>query len=319
MKLPTWEKKGLIFSRVNGSFFKSHAMRAVPFERKNGDLRLFISSRCAEDMMHPTFIDVDPASPSVVRRIGETPLLHLGRSGAFDDSGVTLGSVVRTESGDFAYYTGWKRRRYSVSFELSIGIARLLDDGDRMERLFEGPILAQSPFHPFLVGGPFVATTTDGRFRMWFCSATEWRHYTHGPEPIYSVYTAISNDGIAWEGFCRDPVIKYKFDGEVISAPWVVRLKSGYLMLYSWRGSRDSLAKRYQIGVATSSDGNIWSRRDMEPGIQRSEIGWDSEMICYPAVINSGDTTYMFYSGNGVGKGGIGYAVADEKLDIIDW
>jgi hypothetical protein len=58
--LPKWIKQGRIFNREDGSFFKSHAMRVVPYLRKEGVLRLFISSRCSEDMMHPTYIDVDP-------------------------------------------------------------------------------------------------------------------------------------------------------------------------------------------------------------------------------------------------------------------
>jgi hypothetical protein len=33
-------------------------------------------------------------------------------------------------------------------------------------------------------------------------------------------------------------------------------------------------------------------------------------MICYPAVYEHESSTYMFYSGNGVGRGGLGYAVA---------
>jgi len=71
--------------------------------------------------------------------------------------------------------------------------------------------------------------------------------------------------------------------------------------------------------VATSQDGLSWTRCDSKVGISKSDTGWDSEMICYPAIFNYNDKTYMFYSGNGVGKGGIGYAVADKKLDIDEW
>ena len=66
ISLPTWEKKGRIFSREGGPFFKTHAMRVIPYIRENGELRLFFSSRCADDMMHPTFIDVDPENPKLM-------------------------------------------------------------------------------------------------------------------------------------------------------------------------------------------------------------------------------------------------------------
>ena len=63
ISLPNWEKKGRIFNREGGPFFKTHAMRVIPYMRENGVLRLFFSSRCADDMMHPTYIDVDPENP----------------------------------------------------------------------------------------------------------------------------------------------------------------------------------------------------------------------------------------------------------------
>jgi hypothetical protein len=315
--LPKWEKRGLIFSRDDGVFFKSHAMRVVPYLKQNGLLRLFLSSRCGEDMMHPTFIDVDPEDPTKVIEVGEEPLLEIGSPGLFDDSGITLGSIVRTESHDYAYYTGWKRRRYGVSFELSIGVALINDDGDTMEKISSGPVLAQDRNHPFLVAGPFVIKDDNSGFRMWYCSGAQWKQREHGPEPIYTVYNALSDDGLTWRDFSKTPSIPYVFDGEVISAPWVLRLNNGYLMYYPFRGSIDRDAKKYTIGAAVSVDGMNWVRRDSEVGVDKSESGWDSEMICYPAIFNYGDRTYMFYSGNAVGKGGIGYAVADTKLEII--
>jgi hypothetical protein len=319
IRLPKWEKQGLIYSRVDGNYFKSHAMRVIPYLKKNGMLRLFISSRCCEDMMHPTYIDVDPNNPKNVVEVGEVPLLNIGSAGLFDDSGITLGSILRTESFEYVYYTGWKRRRYGVSFELSIGVARILNDGDRLEKISIGPILAQDRNHPFLVAGPYVVGNYNHGFRMWYCSGTEWKKRGHGPEPIYTVFHTFSDDGISWKDFSEDPLIPYEFDGEVISAPWVLRLRDGYLMYYPHRGSLDWKDKNYSIGVAVSNDSINWIRKDSEAGIEKSETGWDSEMICYPAIFNYGDKTYMFYSGNGVGKGGIGYAIADEKLDIVEW
>ena len=316
--LPKWKKQGRIFTREDGSFFKSHAMRVVPYLRKDGVLRLFISSRCSEDMMHPTYIDVDPDNPMKIVRAGEKPMLVIGSPGLFDDSGITLGSIARTGSRDYAYYTGWKRRRYGVSFELSIGMARIHDDGDVLEKVSMGPILAQDQHHPYLVAGPYVVPNKKTGFNMWYCSGTEWRQHDFGPEPIYTVFHAVSNDGLSWHPQPPKAVIPYSFDGEVISAPWVVRLKKHFLMYYSCRGSSTRTEKNYSIGVAVSNDGEKWERKDEEVGITKSESGWDSEMICYPAIFNGAKKTFMFYSGNGVGRGGVGFAVAEDRLDIVE-
>jgi hypothetical protein len=148
---------------------------------------------------------------------------------------------------------------------------------------------------------------------MWYCSGSEWRQAPHGAEPIYSVCRADSKDGIRWEANGAY-VIPSGFDGEVVSAPWLIPHAGGWLMWYSFRGSATPEAKRYQIGVASSVDGENWIRRDEEAGLDRSAEGWDSEMACYPSFYNHNGRTIMLYCGNQVGRGGIGWAVASEPF-----
>jgi hypothetical protein len=306
-----WRKKGHIYSPGGGGFFKTHATRPVPYRLDEGTIRLFFSSRDDDDRMLPTFIDVAADDPSRVLRVCDEPLVGPGDPGTFDDSGVTLGCLVEDGDRVLLYYTGWKRRRV-VSFELSIGILVWDRADDSFTRLFRGPILAQDVNHPLLVAGPFVMRE-GGRWRMWYCSGTGWRFPAGNPEPIYTPFHAESADGVNWAP-TGGPVIDYKFDGEVVSAPWVLKAGGEYLMWYSTRGHETREAKSYTIGFARSGDGLSWERRDDLAGIGRSESGWDSEMVCYPSFFPRGDVIYMFYCGNGVGRGGVGYAVADNFL-----
>jgi hypothetical protein len=320
-KLPKWEKKGLIYSQSDGVFFKSHTTRPIPYLLNNKCLRIFFSSRNDDDIPYPSYIDVNPENPAEIIYVNQEPLIDIGRVGTFDDSGVTPVSILTEPSTGklLMYYVGWKRRRYGgVSIEASIGLAEIIKNGTRLKRLFEGPILAQDIDHPILTAAPFVVPMKSG-FRMWYCSGTEWRQTEHGSEMLYSIYVADSDNGIKWKQIKSSPVISYCFDGEVVSAPWVIKTPSGLIMWYSYRGTSSILEKNYSPGIATSKDGINWDRHDNEIGILKSNSGWDSEMICYPAIFNYNDKTYMFYSGNGVGKAGIGYAIADRKLDIIGW
>jgi hypothetical protein len=306
-----WEKKGLIYVPNGDGFFKTHAARPIPYQIDDEVLRIYFSSRDNTDTMFPTYIDVDIKNPSRILHINEKPLLHLGRIGTFDDSGVTLGCILVHKDKIFVYYTGWKRRRV-VNFELSIGLCQITRPYMSFERVFEGPILAQDKNHPILTAGPFVIHDQK-KFKMWYCSGTEWGVINGNPEPIYRVHYAESEDGFNWVPF-KEPAIDYKFDGEVISAPWVLKVGSQYQMWYSYRGSATKEAKNYVIGYAESADGIKWKRMDDQVGIERSISGWDSEMICYPSFFSYGNVIYMFYSGNNVGNGGMGYAIREDYL-----
>lgn len=293
-------------------FFKSHATRPIPYQLDENTLRLFISSRDHDDRALPTYIDVELRNPRNILAVCQEPLVPLGEPGTFDDAGVTLVSLIENGVDCYLFYAGLKRRRQTVSWETAIGVLQWNRTTDTFRRVYQGPILAQDKNHPFLTAAPFVMR--DGAiYRMWYCSGTGWRFPQGIPEPLYTVYYAESADGFNWTAHA-EPVIPYAYDGEVISAPWVMQVHGKYCMWYSTRGHAGKQAKNYTIGYAESSDGISWERLDKLAGISRSQSGWDSEMICYPALHPFGQKMYMFYSGNAVGRDGIGYAITDNFL-----
>lgn len=311
-----WAKQGLLFCPSGDGFFKTHAARPVPLQPGDGSLSLFFSSRDCNDSMLPSLLDVDISKSLAVEKVAELPLIDLGSPGCFDDSGVTIGSAVIQGDRALLYYTGWKRRRL-VSFELSIGVLEWDLRTQQLRRISQGPIIGQDRNHHLLTAGPFVAYE-NGVFKMWYCSGTDWA-FPHGnPEPIYTVFYAESSNGFDWIPH-KNPVIPYAYEGEVVSAPWVVKASDRYCMWYSTRGHKTREEKNYSIGYAESNDGVHWERLDSMAGIGRSLSGWDSEMVCYPAVTTLHDKTYMFYSGNGVGRGGLGYAEASNAIKIMPW
>lgn len=308
MKQYSWERLGCIFTRTsqNGPLV-SHVTRPIPVLLPDmGVIRVFHSSRDADDIPHPAFIDVDANDPTRIVRVESHPLLDLGRPGTFDDSGITPTSIIPS-SGGLMYYVGWKRRRTSdVSIEASIGVARVDIATGEMSRIFDGPILGQSIDHPFMTAAPFVIENPSG-FEMWYCSGTGWTKRDKSPEMLYSIRHAISPDGIQWtpdSGFLIDPLHK----DEIHSAPWVRRVNGIFEMWFSSRGVSTMASKNFKPSFAYSLDGTTWTRNDDSTGLERSVEGFDSEMLCYPALIEAEGNTYLFYSGNGVGRGGLGVA-----------
>jgi hypothetical protein len=202
------------------------------------------------------------------------------------------------------YYIGWQRSR-RVPYLLFAGVAGSAD-GERFERVSRAPVLDRTDAEPYLRSATSVLPT-DGGYRAWYVSATGWTTVSGEPYPRYVVRTAESADGLVWSG--GGPVcIDLAGDEFGIGRPWVVRDPDRFRMWYSIR----SRSRPYRIGYAESADGLQWERQDDRAGIAASSAGWDSEMICYAAVIDAGGRRLMFYNGNCHGATGFGVAVLEQ-------
>jgi hypothetical protein len=139
---------------------------------------------------------------------------------------------------------------------------------------------------------------------MWYGSNVEWGSDVADMKHI--IKHATSRDGLRWE---RDGHTAVGLDhpGEyALARPCVIRDQDRWRMWYALRGDA------YRIGYAESPDGETWLRRDELAGIEPAAQGWDSEMLCYPAVFDCMGQRYLFYNGNGYGRTGFGLAVLEE-------
>lgn len=294
-----WEKLGLIF-RPDGSseWMRSHA--AVPCaEQVSGDLyRIYFSSRDSANRSHVGYVELDITRPTTILGVSEAPVLSPGRLGAFDDSGTMLSWIARADGVELAYYVGWNLG-VTVPFRNAIGLA--IKEGTTFRRYAPGPIVDRSPQEPYFTASCCVLR--DGSaWKMWYLSATGWELVDGRPRHAYHIKYAESADGISWHR-SGHTCIDFRSEEEyAISRPCVIRGRAGFKMWYSYRGSS------YRIGYAESQDGLNWVRKDDEVGIDVSPTGWDSEMIEYPFVFDSGDARYMLYNGNGYGLSGFGLA-----------
>jgi hypothetical protein len=87
--------------------------------------------------------------------------------------------------------------------------------------------------------------------------------------------------------------------------PFVLNDNEKYRMWYSIR----TFTKGYRLGYAESADGQTWTRLDDQVGVDVSDTGWDSDMICFGCVQRTRFGTYLFYNGNNYGETGFGAAV----------
>lgn len=304
-----WERKGLVHTcDIYGTGYAQDAFIDI----LNEDVwRIYYSTRTKEVISYPYYIDVEAGNLSKKISIPDQPLFVPGARGTFDDSGITMTSIVKIdEHRKYLYYCGWNRK-VSVSYSLSIGCVEVIDD-KRYKKISEGPIMERSTFDPIAVSAPMVIK--DGEvFRMWYISFLSWDKVGDKYEPIYVVKHATSKDGLNWN--CNNHIcINAEYPGEAIGRPWVIKDEGIYKMWYSTRGSdnyRTKDGQHYMIGYAESKDGLNWRRRPEKFDFTTSDSGWDSEMLEYASVKKYNNKYYMIYNGNAFGKTGFGYAIKE--------
>ena len=297
---------GLIFSPSGErEWSKSYALLPTPLAVDASTLRIYYATLDKSMDGRVGALDVDPNKPSEILRNYPEPLLEPGEPGTFDDSGVNPSCFLRVNDKLYMYYIGWQRSE-KVPYSLFCGLA-ISSDGLKFEKFARSPILERNSEEPFVRSATTVIAD-GGIYRMWYVSALEWTSVGEKPYPKYVIRHAESKDAIEWrstKGLCIDFIDSSEFG---FGRPWVEKNGNTYKMWYSIR----SRSQPYRIGYAESKDGLNWKRLDAELSLPRSENGWDSEMICYPALFQTNSHRAMLYNGNQHGKTGFGYALVEE-------
>lgn len=299
-----YERLGLVYTPTGSAWHRSHCQN--PFVQPLSPTRYRVHFACRDDKNRSrggwAELEIGDGRLRVVRA-AQQPSLELGRLGAFDDSGAMPGCLVQDDDRLLLYYTGWTLAR-TVPFFFFVGVAESKDGGETFRRLSEAPCLGRNRHDPFLTGAPWVIRE-QGRFRMWYISATEWiGGEAEGAPPVhyYSVKHATSDNGLDWETDDR-LCLPYLDNEHAIARPVVVPVQGGYRMIYSAR----RLGETYRIYGARSADGLSW-QRDAGMLLDVAPSGWDSEMVCYGSPLEHAHGSFLLYNGNAYGKDGFGAA-----------
>jgi len=299
-----WKKLGQVFC-PNQNFPWMHSYASYPWAeiQDNKIIKSYFSCRDKFNKSSIGHIIFNINDPQNILDISLEPILSKGEIGTFDDSGVSFSCILNIDKKKYLYYLGWNILT-TVPWRNTIGLA--IEDSDgQFQRYSKAPIFGIHHLDPFTLTYPFVMHD-DGVYKMWYGTSLFW-----GPkveDTLHVIRYATSEDGINWERHefnCIHP----KYSGEfAIVKPYVIKEEGLYKMWYSYR-----LGNTYKMGYAESFTGIEWKRNDELVGIKPSEVGWDSEMVCYPCVFNMNGKRYMLYNGNGYGKTGFGLAVLENN------
>lgn len=279
----------------------SHAANPVADHIGDDMFRIYFSTRDAKHRSSVAWIEIDLRKPEKVARVAEEPTLTPGIIGCFDDSGCSIGSIVRQGKRRLMYYMGWNLG-VTVPWRNSIGLAISDDCGDHFERVSIAPLIDRSDADPYTLSYPWVLHD-GGEWRMWYGSNLRWG--ATQAEMFHMIKQAMSIDGYAWKRDGEVVIEPSSKDEYAFARPCVVKDADRYRMWYAYRGNA------YKIGYAESGDGRSWVRRDKLVGIDISLSGWDAEMIEYPFVFDHKGERFMLYNGDGYGRTGFGLAVLE--------
>jgi len=300
-----WQKLGLIFDvsqHAGASWFANSALTPQPVVIDD-KIRVYAGFRDSAGASRIGYVDLDKSNPARILGVSEKPVLDLGRDGCFDDNGVIMGDVVHTEDGVHLFYVGFQLVKKAKFLAFS-GVAISKDGGDSFTRLSEAPILDRAPSQT-TIGAIHTARFENGVWRLWFARGDGWEIINGVPYPQYHICYTETNDLL---NIPRNAItcVVADYPEYRIGRPKVYRLEDGTYMMLATKGT---IGGDYTPSLFTSKDGIVWDRHpDKEVGLPLSASGWDSETLCYPALVNNGDHTLAIYNGNSMGLHGFGGA-----------
>lgn len=305
-----WIKRGKIFDHNSFKlkWFKKNAMMPLPYVLNDETLRIFVTLCDEKNVGRVGYVDVDINNPAKVLGFSKDPVIDIGEDGTYDDNGVVTGSLFEDGDDLYMFYSGYQLG-VKIPYMIFSGAALSTDKGNTFTKLNkEVPMLDRiSTEKNFRCVPNIIQQGTT--FKMWYLAdclqQSAWLINESGKkQPVYSERYLESDKLLSWEGTGQG-VLDFANEDEhglSIGSIWVD--KGIYKCIYSVR----TLSKGYRLGYAESKDGKSFSRMDDKLHLDVTPGDFDSEMMCYAKLINVGEKTYIFYSGNGYGTEGIGFA-----------
>ncbi len=302
-----WKRQGLIWQPGGHWWSQMYGMMPTPhYMPEKNRIRIYFGTTDKNNFGRTTFLEVDADNPSQIVYEHNNFILDLGEDGTFDDCGV-IPSCVLKEDKEILLYTFGFQRSFKVPILMNGGLA-ISTDGKNFRRYSQIPILPRHPAHPFFQSAPTVIKTKSG-YTMFYPFGVDWFDLNGIKIPEYHIGQAHSKNGKSWQVIKNAVLSPDKKRGEFgFGRPWVVMHNNQYWLFFSRRYLINDTIN-YRITYAHSTDGQTWQRANNDiMDVSPVANDWDSEMVCYAAVIQVKEKWLMFYNGNGNGKTGFGFA-----------
>ena len=235
-----------------------------------------------------------------LKRNPDNPVLR-AVPGTWEAVWFVVDTVIRVDDKFYMYYSSSDESDKRNS-QLGLAISK---DGITWTRYNENPIWKLGNWKNFL-RDVRVYLFDDERF---------WLYYSDGDQHIDLAH---STDGIHWENFKRNPILKVSQDWEYhVMQESVLKIDDKWYMWYSTYGGN----KPRVTGTATSKDGINWTKYEGNPVLPLGKPGeWDDYSAFQPYVFYQDGYFHMIYTGssreNGTGYR-CGYALSEDGIQWV--
>jgi predicted GH43/DUF377 family glycosyl hydrolase len=211
-------------------------------------------------------------------KFGSNPVFTSGGE-SWDANSVSPGPIIKKDSSFVMYYQGYS----SSTGQMNVGIATSKD----------GIVWARSPNNRITVDGNSVYHASEviqkeGKYYLYY----DGYDYATG---YRAVFLATSLNGISWTKVQSQPVLKSSYSWEIGGITFsTIQYENGkYTTVYSDNGYTTS-----NFGIATSTDGVVWSKESTPVFSQRKTFKqWANAGISYPFFTTVGNQKRIYYVG----------------------
>jgi hypothetical protein len=301
---------------------------------KNGRLRMYVW--VADDT--PPWLkgrqiviaaESDPARPLEWTVLQQQEMVGPA-AGSLRDRGVGFPYVLPRDDGPWLMYFGTWGGNWSLKRELlnRLGVA-VSDDAGITWKVVDEDIVPSGPAGSFDSGAiPSAAVLREGKndYRMWYTAAGNYVRFGEVNQGTLNIGMARSRDGIRWQKSAAPAMLAREEAAEPYEAclarPAILKLGDVYHM---WFGVYDmapgsradpkipAAGGSYRLEYARSADGVNWTRFPDQPVMPLTPGAFDSTSQTYASVVDMGDEIWMYYTGDGLGTTGVGWATLDKK------
>ena len=223
-------------------------------------------------------------------------VLPLGAGGDFDDRGTVHPATLEIDGEVHLYYIGYDGLKYRVGSAVSEDGIHFGRQGVVLPLGASGQFDDRNVYHPSLL-------KADGKTWMYYAGDDGNKGARIG------LATSPNGDHFVRQGVCLPIGQPGDFDDNFLYQPSVLK-RDGETWLY-YTGHDGST---FRIGLAVSRDGLSFNRSGVvlplgTPG------EFDSYWVAYPAVLQRGGQTWLYYAGAALASGWqIGLAISDDGI-----